>query len=72
MVFETGISMKIGFDPFALSLSKGRSWFEADRSAVLRPKLTTNDPAYLFSFIVVPMVNGMNNSESVAHQGEEM
>jgi hypothetical protein len=36
------IITKIGSLPFALSLSKGRSWFEADRSAVLRPKLTTN------------------------------
>ncbi len=56
--------MKIGFAPFALSalrtpilrsesLSKGRSWFD---------KLTTNDTAYLFSFIVVPMVIGMNDS----------
>jgi len=46
--------MKIGFHPFALSLSKGCSWFD---------KLTTNAPAYLFSFIVVPMVIGMNDSE---------
>jgi hypothetical protein len=36
------IVTKIGFLPSALSLSKGRSCFEADRSAVLRPKLTTN------------------------------
>jgi len=41
----------MGFDSFALSLSKGRSWFD---------KFTTNDPAYLFSFIVGPMVIGMN------------
>jgi hypothetical protein len=36
------IVWEMEFFSFALSLSKGGSWFEADRSAVLRPKLTTN------------------------------
>jgi hypothetical protein len=59
------ITMKIGFSPFALSPSKGRSWFEADRSAVLRPKLTTNGlRAHLFLLLMVPIIGMIDYYES--------